>query len=152
MIYPIVRITPLLNLGNKSRGVYDVVEIQLCSDVEKPQERNISEKGPDMIRNAFKMKLSSGNVEEYKRRHDEIWPELVTELRKAGISDYTIYYDQETQTLFAFQKLTGDNSTSALPQNPVVRKWWDYMNDGIMEYDEKHEPISVPLAEVFHMD
>jgi len=59
-----------------------------------------------MIRNAFKMKLSSGDVAEYKRRHDEIWPELVDELRKAGVSDYSIYYDEQTQILFAFQKLT----------------------------------------------
>jgi L-rhamnose mutarotase len=105
-----------------------------------------------MIRSAFKMKLSSGNVEEYKRRHDEIWPELTAELRKAGISDYSIYFDPETQILFAFQKLSEDNTADTLPQNPVVRKWWDYMNDGIMEYDEENAPISTPLTEVFHMD
>jgi L-rhamnose mutarotase len=64
------------------------------------------------------------------------WTELITGLRKAGISDYSIYYDPETQTLFAFQKLTDNNTAGSLPRNPVVRKWWDYMNDGIMEYDE----------------
>jgi L-rhamnose mutarotase len=105
-----------------------------------------------MIRNAFKMKLTSGNVEEYKKRHDEIWPELTAELRKAGISDYSIYFDPETRILFAFQKLSDDNTADTLPQNPVVRKWWDYMNDGIMEYDEENEPISTSLTEVFHMD
>ena len=105
-----------------------------------------------MIRNAFKMKLSSGNVEEYRRRHDAIWPELVAELRKSGIRDYSIYYDPETNTLFAFQKLTDDNTADTLPRNPTIRKWWDYMNDGIMEYDAKNEPVSIPLTEVFHMD
>ena len=104
-----------------------------------------------MIRNAFKMKLSSGDVEEYKRRHDAIRPELLAELRKAGIRDYSIYYDPETRILFAFQKLADDNTADALPQNPVVREWWDTMNDGIMEYDD-NEPISIPLTEVFHMD
>jgi L-rhamnose mutarotase len=105
-----------------------------------------------MIRNAFKMKLSSGDVEEYKRRHDAIRPELLAELRKAGIRDYSIYYDPETRILFAFQKLADDNTADALPQNPVVREWWDTMNDGIMEYDDKNEPVSIPLTEVFHMD
>ena len=105
-----------------------------------------------MKRNAFKMKLSSGDVAEYKKRHDKIWSELVDELRKAGISDYSIYYDEQTQILFAVQKLTDDNTADGLPKNPVVRKWWDYMNDGIMEYNEKNEPVSVPLQEVFHMD
>jgi L-rhamnose mutarotase len=105
-----------------------------------------------MRRNAFKMKLSSGNVVEYKRRHDKIWPELVEELRKAGVSDYSIFYDDQTQILFAFQKLTDDNTSEYLPENPIVRKWWDYMNDGIMECNEKGEPVSIPLTEVFHMD
>jgi len=136
-------------LGNEPSGGYDVTE---SPAPPKSRKTNIPEKGPDMIRNAFKMKLSSGNIEEYKRRHDEIWPELVAELRQAGISDYSIYYDPETRTLFAFQKLAEVNKSGALPQNPVVRKWWDYMNDGIMEYDEKKQPVSIPLAEVFHMD
>jgi len=105
-----------------------------------------------MMRHAFKMKLSSGDVEEYKRRHDQIWPELVEVLRQAGVSDYSIFYDEETQTLFAFQKLAQNNTAAKLPQNPTVRKWWDYMNDGIMEYDQKNEPVSIPLREVFHMD
>jgi L-rhamnose mutarotase len=109
-------------------------------------------KGPTMIRKAFKMKLTDGDIEEYKRRHDSLWHDLAAELRKAGISDYSIYYDSETRILFAFQKLADDNTADALPRNPVVRKWWDYMNDGIMEYNEKKEPISIPLIEVFHMD
>jgi L-rhamnose mutarotase len=105
-----------------------------------------------MKRNAFKMKLTSGNIDEYKKRHDQIWPELVEDLNRAGISDYSIFYDPETQILFAFQKLSENNTAEKLPQNPVVRKWWDYMNDGIMEYNQKNEPVSVALQEVFHMD
>lgn len=98
------------------------------------------------------MKLTGGDAAEYKRRHDEIWPELVEELRNAGVSDYSIFYDEETQILFAFQKLTDNNTSDDLPKNPVVRKWWDYMNDGIMECNEKGEPVSKLLTEVFHMD
>ncbi len=105
-----------------------------------------------MIRSAFKMKLSSGNIEEYKRRHDEIWPELVEVLREAGVRGYSIFYDEETKTLFASQNLTEENTAESLAMNEVVRKWWDYMNDGIMEYNEKDEPVVVPLKEVFHMD
>lgn len=105
-----------------------------------------------MKRKAFKMHLSSGDVDEYKKRHDQIWPELVDELKKAGISDYSIFYDEETQILFAFQKLSEDSIADALPNNPVVQKWWNYMNDGIMEYNTKGEPVSKPLVEVFHID
>ena len=75
-----------------------------------------------MKRKAFKMKLTSGNVQEYMKRHDDIpenWPELLKAHSDAGISDYSIYYDEETKTLFAFQKLSDDETTADLPDNPA---------------------------------
>ena len=104
-----------------------------------------------MIRNAFKMKLKPGYEAEYKKRHDEIWPELSEELSKAGVYDYSIYLDEQTLTLFAFQKLRDDNTADELPDAAVVRKWWDYMKD-LMEYNELDQPVAIELKEVFHMD
>ena len=104
-----------------------------------------------MIRNAFKMKLKPGNVAEYKKRHDALWPELARELRAAGISDYSIFLDEETLTLFAVQKLTDDHTASALPQAAIVRKWWDYMAP-LMEAHPDNSPVAKPLKEVFHLD
>jgi len=104
-----------------------------------------------MKRNAFKMKIKPGFEVEYKKRHDNIWQEMCEALSKAGISDYSIYLDKETLTLFAFQKLSDENTADELPNNPVVRKWWDYMSD-IMEYNPDNTPVSIPLEEVFHMD
>ncbi len=63
-----------------------------------------------MERVAFKMKLKTGFEEEYKKRHDEIWPELEEKLTKAGVSDYSIFWDEETNILFAVQKLDGNNT------------------------------------------
>jgi L-rhamnose mutarotase len=104
-----------------------------------------------MKRNAFKMKLHKGSEEEYKKRHDEIWPELEKELHQAGISDYSIYLDEETLTLFAFQKLGENNTADNLPNTEIVKKWWAYMAD-IMETNPDNSPVVKPLKEVFHMD
>lgn len=104
-----------------------------------------------LFRNAFKMKLNPGCKAEYKRRHDEIWPELSRVLTNAGVSDYSIFLDEETETLFAFQRLAPDHTADELPNNPVVRKWWDYMSD-IMECDDDNTPVSKPLEEMFHAD
>ena len=104
-----------------------------------------------MQRNAFKMKLKPGVVAEYKKRHDEIWPELQKELRAAGISDYTIFFDEETLTLFATQKLNDNNSASSLPNSAIVKKWWKYMAP-LMEVHPDHSPVAKPLIEVFHLD
>ncbi|MEG8947014.1 L-rhamnose mutarotase [Rosettibacter firmus] len=100
---------------------------------------------------AFKMKLKPGYKEEYKRRHDQIWPELKELLKNSGISDYSIFLDEETNTLFAVQKVEGDSSSQDLGLNPVVQKWWKYMAD-IMETNPDFSPITIPLEMVFHMD
>jgi L-rhamnose mutarotase len=104
-----------------------------------------------MQRNAFKMKLKPGVTAEYKKRHDEIWPELSKELRAAGISDYSIFLDEETLTLFAVQKLADGNTAAALPRLPIVRKWWGSMSP-LMEVNTDNSPVVKPLMEVFHLD
>jgi len=104
-----------------------------------------------MTRNAFKMKLKPGCEAEYKKRHDEIWPELAEELSRAGVSDYSIFLDAETLTLFAVQKLTDDNTADDLPQTAIVKKWWAYMAD-IMETNPDNSPVCKPLGEVFHQE
>ena len=104
-----------------------------------------------MKRNAFAMRLKPGCTQEYKKRHDNIWPELKAELRKAGISDYSIYLDEKTNTLFGFQYLADDSTKDELPKKEIMQKWWHMMKD-IMETNPDESPINDPLKEMFHMD
>lgn len=104
-----------------------------------------------MIRNAFKMKLKPGCVEEYKKRHDEIWSELAKAHTDAGIFDYSIYFDKETLILFAVQKLSDGNTANDLKKLAIVKEWRDYMAD-LMEVHPDNMHIFKPLREVFHMD
>lgn len=103
------------------------------------------------IRNAFKMKLKPGFEAEYKKRHDEIWPELQRLLSETGIQDYSIFLDEETLILFAVQKISPDFDQMHLPSHPLVKKWWAYMAD-IMDTNPDHSPIAIPLKEVFHLE
>jgi len=100
---------------------------------------------------AFKMKLKPGFKEEYMRRHNEIWPELKALLIDAGISDYSIFLDEETNILFAVQKQEWNASSQDLGSNPIVQKWWKYMAD-IMETNPDCSPVSIPLEKVFHLE
>lgn len=103
------------------------------------------------LRNAFKMKLKPGFEAEYKKRHDEIWPELARLLSDTGIQDYSIFLDEETLTLFAVQKISADFDQKLLPNHPIVKKWWAYMSD-IMETNPDNSPVALSLKEVFHLD
>ena len=100
---------------------------------------------------AFTMRLKPGNEAEYLRRHDEIWPELATALTEAGIRDYSIYLDRATGTLFAIQKRTDSHTADALPNLPIVKRWWAYMAD-LMDVNPDNSPVSIPLERVFHQE
>lgn len=102
------------------------------------------------MRIAFKMKLNAGCEEEYRRRHDEIWPELSDLLRETGISDYSIFLDSETNALFGVLRTEEPRKMDELPHHPVMQKWWAYMAD-IMETNPDNSPVSISLKEVFYM-
>ena len=97
------------------------------------------------------MKILPGKQEEYKKRHDEIWPALVNELRTAGVRDYVIYLDSRTDTLYASQKLTDQNTAGELAATEIVRKWWSYMADLMVTNPDK-SPMVWPLTEMFYLE
>lgn len=103
-----------------------------------------------MQRVAFKMKLFPGFEAEYKKRHDEIWPDLVALLKETGISEYSIFLDDETNSLFGFLKVTDAANLDKLPAQAVMKKWWAYMGD-IMASNADNSPVSIPLKEVFYL-
>jgi len=104
-----------------------------------------------MKRLAFKMHLNQGQKEEYKKRHDEIWPELKQLLKDAGVSEYSIFLDEETNTLFAFQKVSNDGGSQDLGQTEIVKKWWAFMAD-VMKANPDNSPVMSGLEEVFYME
>lgn len=98
----------------------------------------------------FRMQLLPGNIDEYRRRHDEIWPELVVLLQDAGVTDYSIFYHEPTNSLFATLYRTANHGMDALPEQPVMQRWWAYMAD-LMDTHSSNEPVVEPLDQVFHM-
>ncbi|NQT59794.1 MAG: L-rhamnose mutarotase [Bacteroidetes bacterium] len=103
-----------------------------------------------MVRKAFKMKLKPGFRDEYEKRHNEIWPELKKLLNEAGVSEYSIFFDNETNTLFAFQKSAGFDGSQNLGSNEIVKKWWAFMAD-IMETNPDNSPVTTELPELFYL-
>lgn len=99
---------------------------------------------------AFTMQLRPGCADEYRRRHDALWPELAELLRAAGIRDYSIFLDAGSGKLFAVLRRSSAHGMDALPDHPVMQRWWTYMAD-LMETDPGHRPLSQELAPMFHL-
>ena len=101
-------------------------------------------------RYVFRMRLNAGMADEYHRRHAEIWPDLVTLLRQAGVRDYSIYFDAQTNLLIGVLDRGPDHTMDDLPNHPVMQKWWAHMAD-IMDTNPDNAPVAVPLTRLFHM-
>ena len=112
---------------------------------------NISKGTLNVHRLAFKMKLHKGKEAEYKKRHDELWPDLQLLLKETGVSDYSIFLDQSTGNLFGVLKVQDPILMDELPLHPVMQKWWAFMKD-IMDSNSDNSPVSISLKEVFHLD
>lgn len=102
------------------------------------------------MRVAFKMQLHKGKEAEYKKRHDEIWPELSLLLKSTGVSEYSIFLDESTNSLFGVLSIDNPVGLEDLSTHPVMQKWWKYMAD-IMESNPDNSPVSIPLKEVFYL-
>ena len=99
---------------------------------------------------AFRMILNPGQAAEYRRRHDDLWPELRSLLLSAGVEDYSIWLDEETHHFFAHLVRRTPHGMDALPREAVVRRWWDFMAD-IMQVEADNTPVQVALQPMFRM-
>ena len=99
---------------------------------------------------AFRMNLFPGFAAEYEKRHDEIFPELAQALKEAGVSDYTIWHDPESNHLFGILTRTDDHTMDDLPDTEIMKRWWAHMAD-VMETDAHNVPTQIPLKRVFYL-
>lgn len=105
-----------------------------------------------MKRFAFKMFLKPGCEEEYERRHRTIWPELAEKIKEAGVGNYSIFWDKDTNILFSYQECcTEKTSQDTDAVDEITQRWWD-KNSDIMEVNEDNSPVTIPLFEMFHLE
>ena len=104
-----------------------------------------------MIRKAFIMAVHPTAHDEYRRRHDAIWPELVAVLRDHGVREYSIYLDARRSLLFAHVELESQERWDAIASTSVCRRWWAFMRD-VMPSNPDNSPVATPLTEVFHLE
>jgi len=105
-----------------------------------------------VIRKVFLMALKPGCSVEYEGRHNPIWPELEAVLKQHGVSNYSIFLDQnDNQRLFAYAELKSEEQWRQIAQTEVCRRWWSHMKDLMLTNDD-NSPIASDLHEVFHLD
>lgn len=104
-----------------------------------------------MIRKAFVMTVYPNMHEEYEKRHNEIWPEMVEELQRHGARNYSIFLDKDTNKLFGYVEIENEEKWNQMANTEINQKWWAFM-EPVMETNPDKSPVSINLTEVFHMD
>ncbi|UOQ93352.1 L-rhamnose mutarotase [Halobacillus shinanisalinarum] len=104
-----------------------------------------------MFRKAFMMKVYPDQQQEYEKRHKEIWPEMVEELRKHGVKSYSIFLNTKTSELYGYIEIEDEELWSEMAETAINQKWWEYMSP-VMETHPDHRPVSFDLQEVFHLE
>ena len=104
-----------------------------------------------MIRKASIMYVNADSYCEYKQRHDELWPDLASELKNHGAQNYSIFLDERTGQLFAYLEVECEEKWAKIAQTETCKRWWAYMKD-IMQTNPDNSPVSVPLTSVFYFE
>lgn len=104
-----------------------------------------------MIRKSFLMSVNPDAHDEYEKRHRPIWDDLAAVLKQHGVSNYSIFLDEETSQLFGYAEIESEELWNAIAETDVCRRWWAHMRD-IMPSNDDNSPVSRRLREVFHLD
>jgi L-rhamnose mutarotase len=104
-----------------------------------------------MQRIAFTMKIKPGCEEEYRIRHQHVWPELLADLKQAGCHRYSIY--AQGLTLFAYMEVEDfQRFLSSMAASQADERWQQYMSDILVKENDPVTGFPYVLPEVFHLD
>ena len=104
-----------------------------------------------MQRIAFIMKIKPGSEEEYRRRHQQVWPELLADLKQAGCSRYSIY--MRGLELFAYMEVEDfQHYLTVMAASQASEHWEQYISDILVRETDPSTGFPFVLPEVFHLD
>ncbi len=103
-----------------------------------------------MQRIAFTMRIKEGTEEEYRRRHQQVWPDLLADLKRAGCHNYSIYL--RGTELFAYMEVEDfQRYLAVMAASQASERWESWMGDILIRTTEAATGFPPVLEEVFHL-
>jgi len=100
---------------------------------------------------AFLMRIQPGTEKEYRRRHQQVWPELLEDLKRAGCQNYSIYL--RGTELFAYMEVEDlQRYLEIMATSLASERWEAHMSDILIRETEAATGFPPLLEEVFHLD
>ena len=106
-----------------------------------------------MKRVGFLLKVKEGMLEEYKKRHEAVWPEMLDALRRTGWHNYSLFM-REDGLLFGYFEAeeSFQASLDGMDEEEVNARWQDTMAPFFEGTGDHADKMMVELEEVFHLD
>lgn len=106
-----------------------------------------------MKRKAFLIQARPGLSEEYKKRHNPVWPELKQVLQEHGVRNYSIFLHENSEYLFGYFEVENEELFNKLGEMKIMQRWWKHMTEVLIcESDEDLKAKEDMLVEIFYMD
>ncbi len=107
-----------------------------------------------MERHGNVIKVKPEALEEYKRIHAEVWPEVLATIHACNIRNYSIYL--KDGYLFSYFEYTGSDFQADMRKmaaDPKTQEWWK-LTDPMQEPlpTRKEDEWWATMDEVFHID
>jgi L-rhamnose mutarotase len=100
------------------------------------------------------IRIKTDKIEEYKKYHSAVWPEVLNMIKKCHIRNYSIFL--KDNYLFAYFEYTGNNFAADMAKmaaDKSTQKWWDIMMPMQQPVITKQEgEWWSDMEEVFHLD
>jgi L-rhamnose mutarotase len=107
-----------------------------------------------MKRVGFILKVKEDKIEEYKKHHKQVWPEMLEALRRTGWHNYSLFM-RDDGLLFGYFETPASFQAAldGMEQEPINAQWQELMAPYFESADGGHaDKIMVELVELFHLD
>ena len=106
-----------------------------------------------MNRYCFTLRVVPDRIEEYKLRHQQVWPEMLHALRETGWHNYSLFLTEEGQLIGYVECEDFVESQKAMQGLDVNTAWQEQMAEFFGDLGESLPDQSMrPIPEVFHLD
>lgn len=106
-----------------------------------------------MQRVCFLLKVRADRIEEYKRRHADVWPEMLDALRDAGWHNYSLFLRDDGLLVGYLETEDFAAAQRAMAATDVNARWQAEMAEFFESLDgQRPDEAMTPLTEVFHLD
>jgi L-rhamnose mutarotase len=106
-----------------------------------------------MQRICFQLKVKADRLEEYKRRHKAVWPDMLAALSETGWHNYTLFLRPDGQLTGYCETPDFQAALDGMAVKEVNARWQKEMGDFFEALDGKRPDEGMdPIEEVFHLD